>query len=193
MSDVNQHGISIVEDFVSDTKSLIASFDSVFDSIPTSKQYEHSESLKDIGDYKNGKFLRIFPNAYHEYADLVTVYQTSFFRSIASSFYKCPHEFGKQFFLSHEYIVQPTSELPRNAYMHMDPYQALKFIIYLTDTTKENGAFRYVPNTVRLGRALREEFCKDDEGRRDAYRVDYHKFITYSDEDVKYCEASLDH
>ena len=53
--------------------------------------------------------------------------------------------------------------------MHMDPYQALKFIIYLTDTTKENGAFRYVPNTVRLGRALREEFCKDDEGRRDAY------------------------
>ncbi len=119
----------------------------------------------------------------------MTVYQTSFFRSIASSFYKCPHEFGKQFFLSHEYIVQPTSELPRNAYMHMDPYQALKFIIYLTDTTKENGAFRYVPNTVRLGRALREEFCKDDEGRRDAYRVDYHKFITYSDEDVKYCEA----
>ena len=40
--------------------------------------------------------------------------------------------------------------------MHFDPYRAIKFIVYLTDSNNENGAFCCIPKSHHVGKMYRE-------------------------------------
>jgi hypothetical protein len=62
--------------------------------------------------------------------------------------YYAPHAFtlNRQVYVTHDQDVMNYS-----SQWHLDPSRSLKFFIYVTDTSKENGAFMYAPGSHREG------------------------------------------
>ena len=187
LNQINDDGIVIIENFITDIDQVKSSFVKTFDKIKDKQEIVHSKKWAQHDQYSNGKAIRIYPEAYNQYEKLVGIYQTDFFNNIANNFYEGNVDFGMQYFMTHEYHVVDQNKLPRNAFLHFDPYQALKFIIYLTDTNENNGAFRYIPKTHKKGQKLREEYCQTNKGKQKAYRIDYHQEVDESE--VKYASA----
>jgi len=63
--------------------------------------------------------------------------------------------FFKSIYSTHDYINN--GELGRNGFLHFDRNSSLKFFLYLSDVTKENGAFYIQPDSHKLGKKLREK------------------------------------
>jgi len=80
-----------------------------------------------------------------------------------------------------EHTTKMASIENRQGVLHFDPYWSLKFGIYLTDATSENGALHCVPNSREVGRHYREHKLDltDLTGMGDGYR---HRLEDYTDE-----------
>ena len=183
----NIDGIVILNNYLENLTDVRKNFDNIFNKIKDKQEVVHDKKWASFGQYSNGKAIRIYPKAYSQYTELVGLYSTPFFKNIAEAFYNGNVDFGMQYFMTHEYHVVDQNKLPRNAFLHFDPYQALKFIIYLTDTNENNGAFRYIPKTHKKGQKLREEYCQTNKGKQKAYRIDYHQEVDESE--LKYASA----
>lgn len=61
--------------------------------------------------------------------------------------------FGQDIYSTHDFIFD--GSLARNGYLHFDRNHALKYFIYLTDTTQENAAFFIQPKSHKIGKKLR--------------------------------------
>ncbi len=184
---VNTDGIVILDNYVENLTEVKKSFINIFDKIKDKQEVVHDKKWASFGQYSNGKAIRIYPKAYSQYTELVGLYSTPFFKNIAEAFYNGNVDFGMQYFMTHEYHVIDEKKLPRNAFLHFDPYQALKFIIYLKDTDASNGAFRYIPKTHIRGKELREKHCQTNKGKQKAYRIDYHEDV--NENDIQHAEA----
>lgn len=185
---VKSEGVAVLKYFVKDIAPVKDKAISLFNQIQDGEQAEFRKTMKAVGPYEAGKLCRMYPEAYPKFPDIYGIFDTAWHHEVVKGYLGPHHEFCKQIFISHEYKVE-TSDVVRNAYLHFDPFHALKFILYLTDTTKENGAFRYVPKSRQLGEKLRKEFCQTEEGRIEAYRLDFHKNIKLGEADTVYCEA----
>jgi ectoine hydroxylase-related dioxygenase (phytanoyl-CoA dioxygenase family) len=115
----------------------------------------------------DGRTARMNPwhdQAPKEFPTITSVYRDSFMRDISQAYYS-PHRFAlnDEIFITHE---QPCNQplLP----WHFDRIQSLKFWFYLTDTTKQNGAFEYCPGSHWEGR----------------YRASYYLALGYDVEDL---------
>ena len=99
----------------------------------------------------NGKAARLNPRhvkAMEEFPSITSTFSSDFMRQIADAHY-APHDysFNEAVFITNEFA----SEVPILPW-HFDRVQSLKFWFYLTDTTRENGAFEYCPGTHWEGR-----------------------------------------
>ena len=100
---------------------------------------------------RNGKAARLDPRhakAIAEFPAITSTFSSDFMRQVADSYY-VPHHysFNEAIFITNEFA----SEVPILPW-HFDRVQSLKFWFYLTDTTRENGAFEYCPGTHWEGR-----------------------------------------
>ena len=167
---IKSEGVVVLKYFVKDVEPIKSKATSLFNQIKDGEQAELRKNLKAVGPYEAGKLCRMYPDAYSKHPEIYSVFDTQWHHDVVKGYLGPHHEFCKQIFISHEYKVE-TSDIVRNAYLHFDPFHALKFILYLTDTTKENGAFRYIPKSRETGEKLRREFCQTE----DAW-----EFINYS-------------
>ncbi len=83
-----------------------------------------------------------------EFPAITSTFSSDFMRQVADAYY-APHDysFNEAVFITNEFA----SEVPILPW-HFDRVQSLKFWFYLTDTTRENGAFEYCPGTHWEGR-----------------------------------------
>ena len=78
-----------------------------------------------------------------------------------------------QIFSTYEYISENKStSKPRNSYWHFDPYPALKYFIYLEDTTLNNGCLKVIPNTVSITKEIRKQI-PFEKITGDGYKVEH--------------------
>lgn len=107
--------------------------------------------------YSIGKSMRIYPEAYGEFPEF-TRFQDNNLSNLVDDFFDKSFNKRLQVFSSYETLTyNDVSSLPRNAYMHIDPYHSLKFLCYLTDTNKSNGALQIIPETAWIGKNIRNE------------------------------------
>lgn len=98
-----------------------------------------------------GMVARLDPHhvmAKSEFPAIAAAFQDDLMQQIARAYYS-PHgySFNEAVFITNEFESE-VNILP----WHFDRIQSLKFWFYLTDTTRENGAFEYCPGTHWEGR-----------------------------------------
>lgn len=184
LEQVRQDGIYVIENHLCPTllDDLEHEVRSKFDTM------EDEQTLEDNVDYgskyTSGKFLRI-DKTRNEYPLMSNLFDSGIFNPLPRS-YGCqyPHF---QTFVSYEYKMP--DELPRNSRLHFDPYNAFKFLIYLTDTTKENGAFCCFRGSREDGEAARKSIPLQV-AVKDGYLASSHESLKkYTEEEPEYIEG----
>ncbi len=94
-------------------------------------------------DGRTARFAPWHKDALTDFPEITKLFRNEFMKQVAETYYG-PHEvdFNDEVFATHE----KPSETPILPW-HFDRMQSIKFWFYLTDTTKENGAFEYCPGT----------------------------------------------
>lgn len=160
VKEVKKYGFYKIPSFLSKEQvaNLNTEFDSVFDKLSDGDQLEYPNNIEKDG-YGFGKILRI-PRSHHSNLQNLSKYvDTDWFGPFTDKYYgKCNNK-KLQTFCTHDYIPQnKCKNSPRNSFLHIDPYQAIKFLSFLTDTKKENGAFRCIPETAYIGEKIRSSY-----------------------------------
>ena len=138
-----KHGIVHVPNFI--TKDAITKLNIEFENILINPS---KAILSQSGHPMNpdGRTARLSPwhkDALNDFPEITKLFRNDFLKKIAEAYF-APHEidFNDEVFATHEKPAE-TPILP----WHFDRMQSIKFWFYLTDTTRENGAFEYCPNT----------------------------------------------
>tara|TARA_R110000851_G_scaffold330768_1_gene504016 strand:- start:248 stop:970 length:723 start_codon:yes stop_codon:yes gene_type:complete len=193
IEEVNKSGIFVVENFLKNKQPVVDEFDTIFSNIPDRSQgylnRAHNLELDPPGSYELGKHLRVQPAAYSNIPEIYNTFQNQDLINITNG---ClgRNVYGMQIFMSTEYNPTTNKEkYPRNALLHFDPYESLKFILYLTDTDETSGAFHAIPGSLGEGRKYRTEKMniQDMSGWNSGYRhqpSDYDEDPKYSQEDA---------
>ena len=144
-----------------------------------------------IGGYPFGKMIRITDKHFHEFKTLHSVFNHDWFCGFTDSFFGKPNNKNLQTFCPYEYLTPDNaSGTTRNSHPHVDPYFALKYFIYLSDTRRSNGAFKALKGShieggkYRLSQSLEhmtKEGYKDLNGAFEA--------LSATEEDMEYIEA----
>ncbi len=161
---INEFGAALVPDLF-DTgviKNLEAEIDNVFTTLQPKDQASFINSKKSVTNdsYKAGKVMRIDRTSYSIFPEIhKNLVSNSFLKEIVNLYYGKSNNSFMQTFCTHEFISRNeewVDGINHNAGLHFDPYQALKFIVFVTDTTKENGAIRLIPKSNLEGKKFRE-------------------------------------
>jgi hypothetical protein len=134
-------------------------FDLIFSKIPNYGEASldnPSELVIQGNDYKFGKHLSLHSASYRYFPILMNNINTDFLKNIIYEYFGTLDQFCMQIFMSHDYNIASEKDFSRQNYLHFDPYESLKFFLYLTDTTKDSGATYYVPGSHSLGKNYRE-------------------------------------
>lgn len=126
--------------------------------------------------YSIGKAARIYPSQYAGFPALQK-FASQDLSVMSDLFFEGCNNKGLQVFSSYEYkSIFEVHDLPRNAFMHVDPYHSFKFFCYLTDTTKDNGALQVIPDTTWIGSAIRSENSLESLLGGDAYTLEKSRY-----------------
>jgi hypothetical protein len=146
---------------VLDKSAIVAlsdELDGVYNMIETGDEYTLPTSVQK-DSYGYGKILRIPKEAYGRFVELNKYINIDWFNAFVDEYYGFCYNKKLQTFCTHDYVLgEECNNPPRNSFLHVDPYQAIKFICYLTDTTEENGAFRCIPETTHIGEKTRNNY-----------------------------------
>jgi len=85
--------------------------------------------------------------------EILDLFDNELSRSITQDFFKGPHHFNQEIFITHEY--QNDNGLARNGFLHFDRMLTFKLFYYVLDTNASNGAFSCVPGSHIKGESLR--------------------------------------
>jgi hypothetical protein len=108
-------------------------------------------------------------------------FSSTLMNDIAFQYWKQPFELNKQIYFMNE-IVGTTHVAME---MHFDVLPTFKFFIYLTETTKENGAFACVPGSQKIAYDIRKGMGnKISHEQREVTRK-----IPFGEEEVFYVEG----
>lgn len=140
-------------------------------------------------EYSPGKMARVPRHKYNLIPKTYNYFNSKFFKDIMNEYLDKPNDFLLQIFMTHEFRTLPKEQWSRNLHLHFDPYRALKFMVYLTDVTKETGAFRYIPATQSVGKVLRERNSLEDNLRSNTYTLEAHPDHTSLVNEVVYIEG----
>ena len=140
--------------------------------------------------YSIGKSMRIYPQFYHYFSEF-SKFKQPWIENLVDDFFVGSSNKGLQIFSSHDTLsYQQVDSLPRNSHMHVDPYHALKFLVYLTDTNKENGALQIIPKTSWIGNKIRNENSLEDMLKSDLYTFKKSKYYDKAlEEKIVYVEG----
>jgi hypothetical protein len=139
--------------------------------------------------YPWGKFLAIEGNNQNLFPETKKAYSHPMFNQVREEYLGPRHKASVQTFVTNEYMK--ADDWSRNSFLHFDPYHALKFIIYLTDTYKDNGAFKAFPGSRQDGMIARRKTPLHI-STKEGYKVSYHKDLSekYGDEEgITYYEG----
>lgn len=141
------------------------------------------------GSYPFGKICRMQRESLPRLPLMNSLLTGGWFAGMADAYYRGNANKLLQVFFSHEYLTPDQVEgVTRNSVLHFDPYQAFKFMIYITDCTKETGAFRYIKGSQEESRKVRNLY-QMHELLNDKYTLEANPSMGYSEEDVVYAEA----
>lgn len=141
--------------------------------------------------YSTGKSMRIYP-AWYSYFPEFNKFNNESFSKMSDIFFAGCSNKNMQIFSSYETLSADNVEtLPRNSYMHVDPYHSFKYFVYLMDTNKENGALQVIPGTSWIGKNIRSENSMDSLLNSDSYTFKTSKYYDKSLEDnILYIEGN---
>lgn len=103
------------------------------------------------------------PQTKGKYPTIHEVFNCNFMKECADEFFqKDSYILNNKIFITHEYKKTVS---PHYVETHYDKLHHLKFLIYLTDTTVTNGAFKYYAGSHKIGKRLREaqDFSNSEE------------------------------
>lgn len=115
------------------------------------KRLEKSKRKYEFGKSYRGDYSSIF----NEDSPLKKVYDVTWMKKL-TKMYKPKSSYGECVFSTHDYIS--TNKWERQAWLHFDKQNSLKFFIYLTDVEEGCGALTVAPKTHILGRELRTKW-----------------------------------
>jgi len=142
--------------------------------------------------YPFGKLCRVGHDDLHNFPVITNTFNNTWFSNFADIYFRCPNQQMLQVFFSHEYLKPDDVEgVTRNSVLHVDPYEALKYMIYINDCDENNGAFRYIKGSHSDGYQARTSHTVGTL-LGDKYRLDQNPALAskYSENDVTYASAS---
>lgn len=190
-STIQKEGLFKVEQFLNDkeVQSLKNELISTFDTMETGEEFsfpDHKES-----SYPFGKICRVSSGYLNSFPNILASFNHTELHALTDKYFNKPHQKLFQVFFSHEYLTPDQADgATRNSFLHVDPYHAFKFMIYLTDCDENSGAFRYIKGSHIDGQEAREGHSV--EGLMgDKYRLDENPdlFNKYSEDDVVYASG----
>ncbi len=115
------------------------------------------------GRYKFGKACRKHLSLINKESAIYEAFNNLWHHQVTNQYFNIENHFlnrmqNHEIFFTHEY--RNDQGLETNGYLHFDQIHTLKFFIYLTDCDKSSGALHLVPNTRKLGKAIREDYLK---------------------------------
>lgn len=137
ISSIDKHGISIIRDYLSEDQ--LSDIISEFYEIPKS-------------DYPFGKNFRMERSDCKKYKNIYSLFSEKWMDDVTKKYIKGKSSSNAQIFGTHDY---KRDGMAPNGILHFDRVFALKFFVYLTNTSKSNGAFEFYPNTHKLGQEIR--------------------------------------
>lgn len=128
---------------------------STYNSIPDYSALYDGVTLEENA-YPYGKHLRI--SSLNSIPNFKNIFLNKNFSEITKGYLGENCQENLQIFSTYEYISEAKStNKPRNSYWHFDPYPALKYFIYLEDTTTKNGCLKVIPNTISITKEIRKQ------------------------------------
>jgi len=179
LEDVQKNGYSLIPGFFSqvEVNSLKEKLLHLYSQCKTGDQID-LPGLITPDSYSIGKSMRVYPSLYPCFSEFQRFRDPELVELSEEFFGGCSQK-GLQVFSSYEYLTeQEAKHLPRNSYMHIDPYHALKFSTYLCDVTAENGALQVIPGTVCIGKRIRDENTVESLLTSDMYTFEKSKYYS---------------
>ena len=148
IAQLKKYGLAVVPGFLDAEKigALNAEFDRSL-----SGQEKSVSGRKSHPTNVKGSAARLNPRhgeASKEFPTITSVFHSDLMQQVAEAYYAPnKYSFNEAVFITNEFA----SDVPILPW-HFDRVQSLKFWFYLSDTTRENGAFEYCPGTHWEGR-----------------------------------------
>lgn len=170
LRDINTQGYHKIPDFFSqdEIKVFKMSLDKVYSKISIGDQVDIPGNVTP-NSYSTGKSMRVYPSAYGYFPILSKLCEPWMFELADKFFGGCSQKCMQSFSTYETISSNEVSILPRNSYMHVDPYHALKFSTHLTDVDEKNGALQVIPETCWIGQKIRHENSIDSLLSSDVY------------------------
>ena len=188
---VSGDGLYKFDNFLTDeeVESLREEMESQFSELNTGDEY-CCDGTVTPGSYPFGKICRIQRHNLNRFPSMLNVLNNAWFSIMADAYYYGNANKLLQVFFSHEYLLpNQVDGVTRNSVLHFDPFQAFKFMIYITDCEKETGAFRYIKGSQIESKKIRNLY-QMHELLNDKYTLESNPSMGYSEDDVVYAEAS---
>lgn len=138
MDFVNQHGIAVLENYISDNSLLTRAQEEALEAVRTGQSvynFGHAVRFADVpAKYAAIRKILTMP-------DLIEIVRLSGRKR-------------EEVFITHEFI---SGVMERNGYLHFDRTNTFKLFFYLFDTDEDCGPFRAVIDTKMVSRKLRQK------------------------------------
>lgn len=185
-----QNGVAVVEDFfyTSEVARIKDELMPHYEKMQDGDMHVYGGKTQEQG-YSYGKLLRITDKGFPDFKALSSTFNERWFKDFTDRFFGIPNVKNLQTFCTWEYLTPEKAQgATRNSHPHIDPYFALKYFIYLTDTRKENGAFKVIKGShidggnYRLSQPL-EHLTKE------GYKLE-ESGLNFSESQMEYVEAN---
>jgi hypothetical protein len=149
------------------------------------------------GDYECGQALRIANNYFKRFPNTTAlVSKEDSLNHFLNHFFPPPNKKLLQIFSTYDYIKIKETEMPRNAWLHFDPYEAIKYAVMLQDTDQSNGCLFVIPKSQSEGKYIRESLMEHKvtyKGGLSHRFVDYRDKIksNYSEQDIVFVDTKI--
>ena len=191
LSEISTHGLCKVDNFLNEKEinSLKIELLSTFDKMQTGEELNFPDQSSLC--YPYGKLARVPGKYLSNFPAIVSSFNHPELYELSDGYFNKPYNKLFQVFFSHEYLAaDQTDGSTRNSVLQVDPYNAFKFMVYLTDCDEDSGAFRYIEGSHIEGRKTREQHDIGDL-MGDKYRLDENPYLSekYSEDQVVYASA----
>jgi ectoine hydroxylase-related dioxygenase (phytanoyl-CoA dioxygenase family) len=144
---LNQFGVLVVKDFLDrkKTDNLLKDFENI---------YSSGANWAQITPYSKGRCCRVnrLEMAKKKFPTTSEIFGSVWMNEISYSY------LGNESILNHDIFL--VHDVPNSVHvaqdLHHDKIPTLKFFIYLTDTTTENGSFYCVPGSHKITKLIQE-------------------------------------
>lgn len=161
----------------------------VYNKIPDFTNVEFGfGGIKKHNTHETGKAMRIInPQYYPMFGKTISlIAEDPYLDDFLNHFYPPPNRKLMQVFTTHEYKKAEGDEVPRNSWLHFDPYPALKFAVMLQETDEDNGTLFVIPGSHDEGKHIRENMLEHKANFKKGFS---HRFIDYQESfDSRYTE-----